>query len=80
MYSYPSFDRTKGTQVGSVFVALDSVKEDDGLRFVKGSQKWDLHNPQHFADGSPYVGTRLPPLPDVDDMVKKGEVTLLKVG
>ena len=68
--------RVKGQQIGSVFVPLDEVNEGDGLDFVVGSHKWELHNPQHFADATPYIGTSLPPMPNVDEMVNKGEVEL----
>lgn len=68
--------RIKGKQVGSVFVPLDSVAMGEGLDFVVGSQQWSLHNPQHFADGTQYTGTSLPPMPSIDDMVKEGTVEL----
>ena len=63
--------RVKGTQVASVFVPLDPVKADQGLQFVTASNTWPLHNPQHFCDGTPYRGTSLPPLPDIDAQPNK---------
>lgn len=69
--------RVTGSQIGSVFVPLDHVGANDGLAFVKGSHRWELHNPQHFADGTPYVGTSLPPMPDISAMVDAKQVELL---
>lgn len=68
--------RVKGPQISSVFVPLDSVEPSESLAFVKGSQEWELHNPQHFADGTPYTGSSLPEMPDVNQMVKRNEVIL----
>jgi ectoine hydroxylase-related dioxygenase (phytanoyl-CoA dioxygenase family) len=68
--------RVHGMQIGSAFVPLDSVEHGDGLDFVLGSQHWKLHNPQHFADGTPYKGTSLPPMPDVDQLVQSRESKL----
>ena len=68
--------RIKGQQIGSVFVPLDPVEMGDGLDFVIGSQDWELHNPQHFADGTPYTGTALPKMPNIDKMVNDGTVEL----
>jgi ectoine hydroxylase-related dioxygenase (phytanoyl-CoA dioxygenase family) len=68
--------RVHGMQIGSAFVPLDPVSEGDGLYFVTGSQRWQLHNPQHFADGTPYKGTSLPPMPDIDLMVQSKEANL----
>jgi ectoine hydroxylase-related dioxygenase (phytanoyl-CoA dioxygenase family) len=69
--------RVSGSKIGSVFVPLDPVNANDGLAFVKGSHTWELHNPQHFADGTPYTGTSLPPMPDISAMVKAGQVDLV---
>jgi ectoine hydroxylase-related dioxygenase (phytanoyl-CoA dioxygenase family) len=68
--------RVKGSQVASVFVPLDPVAPQDGLSFVKGSHRWDLYNPQHFADGTQYVGTALPPMPNVSQLTKDGTLEL----
>ena len=68
--------RVSGPKICSVFVPLDPVKAHDGLEFVVGSQHWHLHNPQHFADGTPYTGTSLPTMPDVDAMVSAGQAQL----
>ena len=69
--------RVRGDKVGSVFVPLDPVKPEDGLAFVQGSHNWELHNPQHFADGTPYRGTSLPAMPNIDEMKERGDVSLL---
>lgn len=68
--------RVQGTQVASVFVPLDPVAAQEGLQFVTGSHAWPLHNPQHFADGTPYRGTSLPTMPDVSQMAQEGAVNV----
>jgi hypothetical protein len=68
--------RVSGSALASVFVPLDRVSKEESLAFVAGSHGWRLHNPQHFADGTPYVGTSLPPMLDIDSMVDSGRLTL----
>ena len=68
--------RVRGPKICSVFVPFDPVEKDESLAFVVGSQQWLLHNPQHFADGTPYTGTSLPPMPDIDEMVLQGKAQL----
>ena len=68
--------RVSGPALASVFVPLDDVAKEDSLAFVAGSHKWRLHNPMHFADGTPYVGTSLPRMPDIDGKVAAGELAL----
>lgn len=72
--------RVKGEQLASVFVPLDSVEPEDGLQFVPGSQTWSLHNPQHFADGTQYIGTSLPAMPNIHQMVKNSQIQLVNFG
>lgn len=67
-----------GKQVSSVFVPLDYVVPEDGLAFILGSHGWPLHNPQNFADGSPYSETGLPPMPDISAGLKKGGFEALR--
>ncbi|MEE4349330.1 MAG: phytanoyl-CoA dioxygenase family protein [Pacificimonas sp.] len=55
-----------GTQICSLWLALDPIPGTAALEFVRGSQDWAEHNPQHFADASPYEGTGLAALPDID--------------
>ena len=56
-----------GRQVCSLWLALDDVAADSGVEFIRGSHDWNVEfNPQHFADGSGYEGTGLPPLPDIE--------------
>ncbi len=56
-----------GRQVCALWLALDDVAADSSVEFVLGSHRWDVEfNPQHFADGSGYEGTGLPPLPDIE--------------
>ena len=64
--------RVRGDKAGSVFVPLDPVKLEDGLAFVQGSHNWELHNLQHFADGTLYRGTSLPATPNIDEMKERG--------
>jgi ectoine hydroxylase-related dioxygenase (phytanoyl-CoA dioxygenase family) len=54
-----------GRQVCSVWVALDPVPKDVSVEYVAGSHLWPEFSPYHFADGTPYAGTDLPPLPDI---------------
>lgn len=55
-----------GRQVASIWLPLDPVSKGASLQYVTGSHEWGEHNPQHFSDGSPYEGTDLPSLPDID--------------
>ncbi|MCX7893729.1 MAG: phytanoyl-CoA dioxygenase family protein [Burkholderiales bacterium] len=55
-----------GYQVCSLWIPLDPVPEDVGVEYVCGSHRWPEFSPYHFADGSPYAGTGLPPLPDIE--------------
>ncbi|RVU38512.1 hypothetical protein EOI86_04300 [Hwanghaeella grinnelliae] len=55
-----------GRQVASLWVPFDSVPEDVSVEYVAGSHLWEAHNPYHFDDGSPYEGTDLPPMPDIE--------------
>lgn len=72
--------RVKGEQLASVFVPLDTVQPENGLQFVAGSHTWELHNPQHFADGTQYRGTSLPAMPDVSQLATEGSVRLINFG
>lgn len=56
-----------GWQVCSIWLALDPVPASTSVQYVAGSHRWgQAYNPQHFVDGSPYQGTDLPALPDID--------------
>lgn len=56
-----------GRQVCSIWLPLDPVPEDTAVEYVLGSHNWGTaFNPHHFADGTPYAGTGLPALPDID--------------
>lgn len=55
-----------GRQVCSIWTPLDPVGRDVSLEFVRGSHLWPEHNPQHFLDHTPYQGTGLPGLPDIE--------------
>lgn len=57
----------RGRQVCALWLALDPVARKNCVEFVAGSHRWGVeYNPQHFADGSGYEGTGLPPLPDIE--------------
>ncbi len=55
-----------GRQVVSIWTPFDPVPEDISVEYVAGSHTWPEHNPHNFLDGSPYRGTDLPPLPDIE--------------
>lgn len=59
--------KVSGRQVCSIWLALDSIPSTAALEFVRGSHVWDEHNPQHFIDASPYEGTGLAALPDIEE-------------
>ena len=55
-----------GGQVCSIWVPMDPVNEVSSPEYIRGSHNWGEFNPQHFDDHSPYEGTGLPALPDID--------------
>lgn len=55
-----------GRQVCSVWLPLDPVPQSVAVEYVCGSHLWPEYSPYHFADGTPYAGTGLPPLPDIE--------------
>ncbi len=55
-----------GRQVCSIWAPLDPVGREVSVEFVRGSHLWPEHNPQRFLDHTPYEGTGLPSLPDVE--------------
>ncbi|MBM3517887.1 MAG: phytanoyl-CoA dioxygenase [Alphaproteobacteria bacterium] len=56
-----------GAQVCSIWLPLDPVAAETCPEYVAGSHRWGrAFNPQHFIDGSPYAGTGLPALPDIE--------------
>lgn len=63
-----------GEHVCSVWVPLDPITKESSLTFVKGSHKWPAHNPHHFGDDTPYEGTGLPELPDIENNLGKYEI------
>jgi len=57
----------KGSQICAIWLALDPVAAENSVEYVLGSHRWGTeYSPSHFADGSLYEGTGLPPLPDID--------------
>lgn len=63
-----------GRQVASIWLPLDYVAEESSLKYVKGSHRWGAHNPRNFVDNSPYEGTGLPELPDIDGNREQYEI------
>lgn len=55
-----------GRQVCSLWLPLDPVPEPVSVEYVCGSHRWPEYSPTHFADGTPYAGTGLPKLPEID--------------
>ncbi len=56
----------KGRQVCSIWVPMDPLNERSSLEYVRGSHRWGEFNPQNFVDHTPYEGTGLPELPDIE--------------
>ncbi len=63
-----------GKEVCSVWLPLDPITKDSSLNFILGSHQWSAHNPHHFGDDSPYEGTGLPELPDIENNLDHYEV------
>lgn len=64
----------QGYQVASIWLPLDIVAKETSLKYVRGSHRWGAHNPHHFSDNSPYRGTGLPELPNIDADPQKYEI------
>jgi ectoine hydroxylase-related dioxygenase (phytanoyl-CoA dioxygenase family) len=57
-----------GYQVCTVWLPLDPVESASCVEYVAGSHRWGrAFNPHHFLDGSPYAGTGLEEMPDIED-------------
>jgi hypothetical protein len=57
----------QGRQVCSVWLPLDSIPLESAVEYISGSHNWGQQfEPYHFMDSTPYEGTGLPPLPDID--------------
>ena len=79
-----SYWHIKGEQICSAWVALDKVPVERGLSYVKGSHRWGLmHRVTNFSGGShsdrnTYSDSNdLPPVPDVDAGIARGEFEVL---
>lgn len=55
-----------GRQVCSIWLPFDPVSAETCVEYVAGSHLWQEFSPYHFKDGTPYRGTGLPPLPDIE--------------
>ncbi len=55
-----------GKQICSIWLPFDSVAKESCVEYVAGSHHWDEFNPHHFTDGSPYQGTGLQQIPDIE--------------
>ena len=63
--------------MASVWVPLDASPPGAQVHYIAGSHTWREHSPFHFATGKPYVGTGLPPLPDIDGRLNDGTLQSL---
>ncbi len=63
-----------GRQVCSLWLPLDPIPEETCVEYVAGSHDWPAFSPYHFVDGTPYEGTGLPPLPDIEAQRKRHEI------
>lgn len=81
-----SYWHTRGSQICSIWIALDPVPRERGLSYVKGSHRWGLvHRITNFSGGdhsgkntySDVDPAQLPPVPDVDAGVASGAYELL---
>lgn len=63
-----------GKDVCSVWLPLDPVSSESSLHFIKGSHRWPAHNPHHFGDDTPYEGTGLPKLPNIEENLDSYEI------
>ena len=63
-----------GDQVCSVWLSLDPVPADRGLRFVAGSHRGGYHLPRKFLTAEPYwqehATTSFTPVPDIDELLR----------
>ena len=55
-----------GYQVCSIWLPLDPIAANVSPEYVRGSHRWPEFSPYHFVDGTPYKGTGLPLLPDIE--------------
>lgn len=55
-----------GRDVCSIWLPLDPIEKETCVEYVAGSHAWPAFSPYHFADGTPYADTGLPPLPDIE--------------
>ncbi len=55
-----------GRQVCSIWLPFDAVERSTCPQFVRASHTWPEFSPYHFADGTPYEGTGLPPMPAIE--------------
>lgn len=74
-----SYWHLRGSQICSTWIALDEVKGDAGVAYVKGSHKMGLvHRVTRFSGDNTYADSEdLPEVPDVDAMVADGSCELL---
>ena len=57
----------QGRQICSLWLPLDDIPLASAVEYLGGSHLWGQQfEPYHFMDGTPYQGTGLPPLPDID--------------
>ena len=82
-----SYWQLSGSQICSLWVALDDVPSSVGVVYVKGSHKWKLRHPVTNFSGADTSGANvyggagaagLTMVPDVEKLAAKGEFELLK--
>lgn len=73
----------EGKQTASIYVALDSIPVETGVRFLKGSHRGGkTYRPRNFASGTEYdsADNSLASVPEIDDDGKNIFVEPLKSG
>lgn len=65
----------RGSQMCSIWLALDSIAAENCVAFVAGSHCWEEHRAYHFIDGTPYGGQEN--LPEIPEFHANEAVTIL---
>lgn len=70
-----SYWALRGSQMCSIWLALDTIAAEDCVAFIAGSHCWGRYRAYHFMDGSPYRGQDT--LQKVPEFQPDEEVTIL---
>ncbi|MDZ7839477.1 MAG: phytanoyl-CoA dioxygenase family protein [Gammaproteobacteria bacterium] len=65
----------QGSQMCSIWLALDDIAADNCIAFVAGSHHWDEYRAYHFMDRSPYRGQEA--LQSMPEILENGAVPIL---